>query len=571
MEMRCRQLCGGSATPVTCGRLRRIVIFSNNRVFIGVALGFIIGGTTAAAAVTAPAAPPRLIVVIAVDQFSADLFAEYRPLFMAGLKRLQGGEVFPNGFQSHAATETCPGHSTILTGSRPARTGIIANDWYEQSLQRAEKRVYCAEDPALAAPVGNGYSVSALHLKVPTLGDRLKIAHPQSRVVSVAGKDRAAVMMGGHSVDELWFWDGKAYVTLAGSARPVPASVDKANAAAAAAIARPVVPALPAPCRARSATVAVGGKEVGVLQPHKAGDAAAFRTSLAFDRATTDLAIGMIHDLKLGAGPAPDVISIGLSATDYVGHAFGTAGAEMCAQLFGVDSNVGRILAELDATQRPYVVVLTADHGGHDLPERNDRRGFADATRVDPALLPGNMGKVLAGEFKLDGPVLLGVAPFGDIYLARDIPPALRPRVLEAARAHYLAHPQVAAAFTAAELRRMGVPSGPPDEWSLAERFRASFDPDRSGDLLVSLKPRVTPIADAHASVATHGSAWNYDRRVPILFYRPEMAGFEQPLPIETVDILPTLAALIALPIPPAEIDGRCIDLDQTATDSCVP
>ena len=58
------------------------------------------------------------------------------------------------------------------------------------------------------------------------------------------------------------------------------------------------------------------------------------------------------------------------------------------------------------------------------------------------------------------------------------------------------------------------------------------------------LKPRITPIADAsRGSVATHGSVWDYDRRVPILFWRRGMAGFEQPLSVETVDIMPTLAA----------------------------
>jgi predicted AlkP superfamily pyrophosphatase or phosphodiesterase len=71
-----------------------------------------------------PVPPPKLLVVISVDQLSADLFAEYRAHFTGGLKRLSDGVVFPSGYQSHAATETCPGHSTILTGSRPARTGV---------------------------------------------------------------------------------------------------------------------------------------------------------------------------------------------------------------------------------------------------------------------------------------------------------------------------------------------------------------------------------------------------------------------------------------------------------------
>ena len=516
-----------------------------------------------------PLARPRIIVAISVDQFSGDLFAEYRPLFKAGLRRLQSGVVFPNGYQSHAATETCPGHSTLLTGAHPARTGIIANEWYDQSLSRADKKVYCAEDPTVAGSSSTNTTASAQFLRVPTLGDRLKAADSRSRVVSVAGKDRAALMLGGHAIDQAWFWNGRAFVTLRGVATPAPAVIDRVNAAVVASLAKAEIPMLPEVCRTHAAALAVGDRSVGELHERKAGDWSAFRTSLAFDRATTDIAIGLIHDLRLGSGDAPDILAIGLSATDYVGHAFGTEGAEMCAQLLGVDDNVGRILAALDATRQPYIVVLTADHGGHDLPERVKLHGVPDAARVDAALLPANMSKQLADEFNLPEPVLLGVAPFGDIYLARSVPEKLRSSVLAAAKAHYLAHPQVAAVFTAAELRRMPVPMAPVDEWTLAERFRASFDPDRSGDLLVASKPHVTPIVGVAGALATHGSPWNYDRRVPILFYQPGISGFEQALPVETVDIMPTLAALIQLPVPAAEIDGHCIDLDGGTADTC--
>src|SRR5205823_5918084 len=132
------------------------------------------------------------------------------------------------------------------------------------------------------------------------------------------------------------------------------------------------------------------------LHEHTPGDAKAFRTSLAFDRATTDIAIGLIREMKLGAGAATDVLAIGLSATDYVGHTYGTEGAEMCTQVLSVDANVGRIVAALDAIRQPYVIVLTADHGGHDIPERNQLHGIMDAERADPALLPANVGKQLA-------------------------------------------------------------------------------------------------------------------------------------------------------------------------------
>src|SRR3954465_9070635 len=88
--------------------------------------------------------PPKLVVVISVDQFSANLFDEYRPQWTLGLARLAGGTGFPNGSQSHAATETRPAPSTSLTGDHPSRTGIISNAWIDQKVGRADVSVYCA-------------------------------------------------------------------------------------------------------------------------------------------------------------------------------------------------------------------------------------------------------------------------------------------------------------------------------------------------------------------------------------------------------------------------------------------
>jgi hypothetical protein len=106
---------------------------------------------------------PRLIVAISVDQWSADLFDEYRPHFTGGLKRLAAGTAYRNGYQSHAATETCPGHSTLLTGKRPATNGIVANTWLDQNAPRTDKTIYCwgLEEDYLGIPTGSFKAVSA--------------------------------------------------------------------------------------------------------------------------------------------------------------------------------------------------------------------------------------------------------------------------------------------------------------------------------------------------------------------------------------------------------------------------
>ncbi len=521
---------------------------------------------------TAPAQTPRpkLIVVLSIDQFSADLFAEYRQHFTGGLHRLSEGVVFPSGYQSHAATETCPGHSTILTGSRPYRTGIIANDWLDQSVAREDKTVYCAEDETVPGSTSRNYTVSAKHLLVPTLGERMKAANPASRIVSIAGKDRAAVMMGGHRVDQLWYWDGKDYVTMQGQGAP-DSAVARFRSALAERLSKPQ-PAMVVPemCASRDRPIPIGGgKTVGTGHfGRAAGENGKFRASPEIDDANLDLATALIESMELGKGPAVDIISIGESATDYVGHTYGTEGAEMCIQLLALDKRLGQFFDRLDRDGIDYVVVLTADHGGHDLPERNRMHGARDAQRVDDRYDIKAIGTQIGREQKLQGPVLL--ANGGDIYLDRALRQNRRAKIVRRAVELIRQSPLVEDVFVGADIARMPQPVTAPETWTLAQRARASFMPGRSGDLIVALKERVTPIADpTKGYVATHGSFWDYDRRVPILFWWKGVGNFEQPLGIETVDIMPTLASLIGLPVPAGEIDGRCRDLDASEGDNC--
>lgn len=532
-------------------------------------LALALAAAAPAAAQTAPP-PPKLLVVISVDQFSADLFVEYRAHFTGGLKRLQGGAVFPSGYQSHAATETCPGHSTITTGARPARTGIIANDWVDLNTARADKTVYCAEDESVPGSTSAKYTVSDKHLLVPTLGERMKAANPASRVVSVAGKDRAAVMMGGHRVDELWWWEGNAYRSYAD--RSVPAVVARVNELVGARYAAPA-PAVPVPalCQPKDRPVAVGGgKTVGTHHFARGGnDPRLYRASPEFDGATLTLAAGLIQEMKLGQGAAPDIITVGASATDYVGHTFGTEGVEMCTQLLSLDRDLGDFFAVLDRSGVDYAVALTADHGGLDLPERHRENGMPTAERVEPALTAKTIGEGIAARLKLPGQLLWG-GNFGDVWVDPKLTAAQRRQVVAEGVKAFAAHRQVEAVFTAEQIAAVPMPTTPPDTWSLLQRARAGYNPQRSGAFVVALKPRVTPIADgSKGSVATHGSFWDYDRRVPIMFWRKGMTPFEQPLSVETVDIAPTLAGLIGLPVKAGEMDGRCLDLVAGAGTSC--
>ncbi len=549
-----------------------------------IALAFVVPAAAAARPARAPkpAAPapapvmpaktaPKLIVAIAVDQFSADLFAQYRAHFTGGLARLAQGAVFPSGYQSHAATETCPGHATILTGVHPARAGIIANTWIDQSVTRTKKSVYCAEDETKAAANPKDYVASVGHLLVPTLGERMKAVWPASRNVAVSGKDRGALMMGGHAIDQVYWLKGPAFATL-GSQTMAPA-VQTRNAGLASMIAAGAPGyALPAWCASKDRAVPAGAFSVGTGRfVLAAGNSGAFRSSPRSDRATVDLAIDLATTLDLGKGPVPDVLSVSLSATDYVGHAFGTEGAEMCIQMQQLDLMLGDLFAALDSRGVDYVAVLTADHGGFDLPERLGEQALPAAQRADKALEPAALSAAVAAKTGLEAKDLLQAdGPSGDFWARRDLSVADKARVIAAAKAELVAHSQVAAVFTSDELAAAPAPAGSPETWSLMERAKASFYRPLSGDMVLILKRGVVPIPEAGPGyVATHGSAWDYDRRVPILFWRKGMTGFEQPSPVMTVDIAPTLTALLGLPVAKGSYDGRCLDMDAGTTSTC--
>jgi hypothetical protein len=378
----------------------------------------------------------------------------------------------------------------------------------------------------------------------------------------VAGKDRAAVMMSGHVVDQRWYWNGKTFTTDV-AVPAIPQVVRRFEAALAVSLAQSRPPLDPPPyCTAKGRQVAVegGSKPIGTGEfARAAGDLTAFRASPELDGDTLALAAGLIDELRLGRGASPDILSVSLSATDYVGHTYGTEGQEMCLQLLELDREIGDFLTLLDTRGINYAVVLTADHGGKDAPERERLAGVADARRVDPALSPAVMGKKLVAELGLPGPGLLGDSPFGDMYIDRRLSPRDQARLLKAAVARYRAHPEVEAVFTAAQIAATPLASTPPESWSLIQRARASFHAGRSGDFLVFLKKDVTPLADTTHAVATHGSPWDYDRRVPILFWRPGAAAMTIDRSADTVDIMPTLASEIGLPVQAGSVDGNCL------------
>jgi predicted AlkP superfamily pyrophosphatase or phosphodiesterase len=556
---------------------------NKKRTSVALILGFLVtvcAVLPASAADQRPAADkPTLIVAISVDQFSAGIFDQYRGRYKAGLRRMiDAGVVFPNGYQSHAATETCPGHSTLLTGKHPSSTGIIANEW----LGADGKPTYCLFDPGTTVPGRPTEPRGPANLRASTLGEWLKTQNPASKVVAVSGKDRGAINMAGHNPDAVFWWDDElGFNTYVPPGADANQRVEPAKALNESITRRwkqklPTWKPLDASCERLNSYVTYDNTwhvhhhvppDWKLANPDKPfRDDKSFkrwvRASPAVDELTLELATSLFNRYRLGRGAAPDLLAISLSATDYIGHRYGNEGPEMCDQMAHLDQNLGAFFKTLDAAKVRYVVVLSADHGGLDAAERMRLKGFpAERMTVDVADEVNKHVGVEAFTF----------LSYGLYFLPSPaLTPEERQKLSDSAVKFLNQQPYVTQAFPKADILKVQVrPGVPPDEMRLEERFAESVDAQRSADILIAFKPYSTleHVDSSGYYIAGHGTPWNYDRRVPIVFWRPGQPGYEQYLPIETVDIAPTLAALVGVAHPP--VDGRCIDLDSSAANTC--
>lgn len=521
---------------------------------------------------------PKLVVVVSIDQFSADLFAKWRGRLPGGLGFLsQNGIVYPNGFQSHGMTETCPGHSTILTGKHPNKTGISANDWFDKQSGQIK---YCLDDPDVTlAHNSTSAGVSPKLLVASTYGDWLKASSPASRVFGVSGKDRGAITMSGHRANGVFWWaPGFGFTTWL-----EPGQTAQEKLAPVAALnsklladnrARPFTwRYADQRCKALEGDYSTGGRAWRARLPlaPPSDTAAAEKDALYspyLDDVTFQAAEALLDEFKLGDGEATDLLTLSLSATDLVGHRFGAQGPEMCDQIARLDARLGRFLQTLQAVHGQVLVVLTADHGGSDFPERLSAQG-QEGERLPASDWLKKINQNLREQFDLTYDPLLQAGGLNSLYVvgpAKTKPSEeQRRKLIDAALNIMRDDPKVYEAYASEDLigQAQGDTTSPPNEITVRERMRRSAFPGRVGDIVIAFKPYVTAYDATASAVAGHGTPWNYDRRVPIIFWWKGGEAQERVLPLETVDIAPTLAAVTDV-TPPSDIDGRCRRLTTT-------
>jgi predicted AlkP superfamily pyrophosphatase or phosphodiesterase len=495
---------------------------------------------------------PKLVLVLIIDQFRYDYLMRFRPYFgNGGFNRLlDGGAVFTDCRYDYTTTITGPGHASLLTGAYPNVHGIIENNWYDRDLRR---EVYCVEDlnthiVADRQKAGTAAGYSPRNLTASTLGDELRVAtNFRAKAVSISLKDRAAVLMGGHTASAAYWYDtglGR-FVTSTYYMPALPAWADEFNQQP------PAKPYCGQKWQALEETPGARGKVLGEFKSSP-GETCPDRKFLGWLDNTPYMtqielafATDAIRSERLGQGTETDILTVSLSVNDYVGHRFGPYSDEVADTTLRTDRYLATFFDDLDKLVGldNVWIALSADHGVAPTPAfvQEHKLGLGMA---QPANIRTATENALTQAF--------GAGPWVEdldetyIFLNRE---TLRKRNVPESKAEAVAaiaassQPEVAAAFTGTQFLTGSLPNSP-----LARKAANSFNSRRSGDVLVVFAPYA--VVSSSATGTSHGTPWNYDTQVPLIFWGSAFKPGYYATACQPIDLAATLAAMLGLTQP---------------------
>jgi predicted AlkP superfamily pyrophosphatase or phosphodiesterase len=521
---------------------------------------------------------PKLVLVVVFDQFRADYLTRFQSRFGAAKKA--GGEVggfqylmnqgayFPQAKYDLLQNMTGPGHSIILSGSYPYQSGVALNNWFDSESNQS---VYCAEDGShktvQAAADDAHLGTSPKNFTGTTLGDELKNSGADSRVVSIALKDRSAIFMGGHRADLALWMDSKGMRWVSSNFYLpngiVPDWITELNQK----IAEQKGTKLQWNVEGKATGLSLSDPKAtpdkktkegfGLSFPHtyQAGTPTSLATPYGLD--LTESAVeNAFRQFQLGTHKNTDLLAVSFSSHDYMGHQFGPNSLEMEEMTVAEDKVLAKLLnfvqKNVPGGLKNVTIVLTADHG---IPPSPDwlKENRIPAGRLDEKKLLEAVNQALdkrlgeAGKEKW-----ISAMKEGNFYLN---PKALLHKKVERSvaeeetKSFLRTQDWVFQVFSLSDYRARRLPPG-----TLERQILKSYYPGRSGDVVAIPKPFYMMGEDT----VSHQTGFNYDRTVPLIFAGPHFQSGIYASSAEIVDIAPTLSFVLGV-LPPALSEGKIL------------
>lgn len=522
---------------------------------------------------------PQLIVGIVVDQMRYDyLYKFYQHYQEGGIKRLlKSGRSFENTHYNYVPTYTGPGHAAIYTGTTPMINGIIANDWFDRTTN---KTVYVTQDDT-AQTIGSAYKrgkMSPKHLESTTITDELKIfSNGRSRVFGIALKDRGSILPAGHAADAAYWFDIESgnWISSSFYISKLPTWVDKFNAQQLpdAYLNQSWNLLLPQQKYIESTNDdepferAFKGEEKPIF-PHdlkslrKNYDYRLLNATPFGNTFTTDFAIALLDNEKLGKNTtgAIDFLALSYSSTDYIGHQFGPNSIEIEDTYIRLDRELKRLFDYIDKEigMENVLVFLTADHAAM------YSIGFLQSQRIsagffDEEAYQKKLQDFLVQKFAVENPILtvinLQIYLNRKVFEEKNIDLEIVKNAIIAFSFNY--HSSIKFAISNTDLIRQNFQTHP-----IFGKVQRGFHYHKSGDVVLVLNSEWFDSHHAGKGGTSHGSPYNYDTQVPLIFMGKGIEKGRIHTPTSITDIAPTIAFYLGISAPSGNI-GQVLPLQD--------
>jgi hypothetical protein len=478
---------------------------------------------------------PKLVLAIVLDQFRYDYLLRFENDYNAGLHRLlTKGAVFANARYEHFPTFTSVGHAAFLTGAFPSQSGIIGNSWYD----RESRKIVASASDSLVQLVGGAGSTgsSPRNLLVSTLGDEMKIANAQAKVLGISIKDYSAILATGHMADGVYWFETRSgnFVSSSYYCADLPAWVKDFNAK-------------------RPADRYKGREWLGIKLPSSAD--AQLYGSIEFspfgNELIEELAEQAIESEQLGRDSISDLLVLSFSSNDYVGHRYGPDSPQVREICIQTDKMLDKLFQFIDSKigMSNATVVLTADHGVVPTPEVNVKRKMPGG-RMSFSTIINSVQQALTAKFG-EGKWIEG-APEEAIYLNWDLIKSMKliqEEVVREAANVIRAMPNIFRVYTREQLM-----NGLSMKDQVSQRVMHGYFPRRGADLYVLPDPYYI----FGATTTTHGAAFGYDTHVPLILMGFGIRAGNYYSSVAINDVAPTLSAILGVETPSGS-EGRIL------------
>ncbi len=516
-----------------------------------------------------PPDKPKLVIGIVIEQFRYDFIDKYWDMFSEGgfKKLINEGTFCKNASYDFFLTQSAPAHATLATGTVPRHHGIVADNWY---VPLKEEIIYCTSDNNVN-PVGGSFERglhSPVHLLPSTFGDELKLATGgRAKVFGLGFREHSAILASGHSADAAYWYDNVTGTWMSSThyLDSLPGWLNDFNSMQLAdtyldgtwntlldieeyAICLPDTNKYESGIEGRSVfpydlRKMSTGSGPGISK--KKRNYSFLEKVPASDTYTADLAIRLIEEENLGGDEVTDFLSLTFSATDNIGHNFGPSSVEMADALIRLDRDLEHFLAYVNDKlgKKNVLIYLTSAHGLGEIPD------VLTDNKIPAGYFRHNQALTLLKSYLN---VIYGQGNWIKGYYEKQF--YLNHTLIEDSRLE-LSDIQLTVAmfltqFTGVSTAVSGTVLAN-NEFTRGHfaKMRNSFDPLRSGDVIINLKPAWV---ENDIRVTNHNSVYEYDSHVPLIWYGWTVNRSSITRKVSMNDLAATLSALCRVPFPNA-------------------